>query len=362
MTRVDEALRRALEQGAEGVTTVEDVARAMVDAEVSVRADEAYPVEIAEHRRTRAAVVDAPAPPAAPVPFVGRTGSVNTSAPADLHAVAPPAGRSGSMYTPARSAAPGPSNVPPAVSSAPVRLIERIDTGLAEKIVVDHNMPPASREQYRRLAGALHHAQERNGIRIVMVTSAVPGEGKTLTSSNLALTFSESYQRKVLLIDGDLRRPSLHTVFRLDNRTGLSDGLASREERPMPVQQVSPRLAVLPAGPPMSDPMAGLTSERMHRLLREAREAFDWVIIDTPPVALLPDANLLVSMSDGALLVIKAESTPYELVKRAADALGSDRTLGVVLNRAITSLTSGKYGYYVDSYYGERPQAPAPTT
>ena len=80
--------------------------------------------------------------------------------------------------------------------------------------------------------------------------------------------------------------------------------------------------------------MAGLTSERMRRLIDEAREAFDWVIIDTPPVGLLTDANLLASMVDGAVLVVKAGSTPYDLVKRAVDAIGRERLLGVVLNRA----------------------------
>ena len=80
--------------------------------------------------------------------------------------------------------------------------------------------------------------------------------------------------------------------------------------------------------------MAGLTSDRMRRVIDEAREAFDWVIVDTPPVGLLTDANLLASMVDGAVLVVKAEHTPYQLVQRAVDALGRNRILGVVLNRA----------------------------
>jgi capsular exopolysaccharide synthesis family protein len=167
-----------------------------------------------------------------------------------------------------------------------------------------------------------------------MVASAVAGEGKTLTASNLALTFSESYQKRVLLVDADLRRPSLHTVFRLDTALGLGDGLLSSGETKMLVRQVSPRLAVLPAGRPSSDPMAGLTSERMRRLLDEAKQSFDWVILDTPPVMLLPDAHLLASMVEGAVLVVRAGSTPHDLVKRSADAIGRSRILGVVLNRA----------------------------
>ena len=211
-------------------------------------------------------------------------------------------------------------------------------------------MSSASREQYRRLAAVLHDAQGTTGLQVVMVASAVAGEGKTLTASNLALTFSESYQKRVLLIDGDLRRPTLHSVFRLDTTSGLADGLMSPADTKMVVRQVSPRLAVLPAGRPSSDPMAGLTSERMKRLLDEARQSFDWVILDTPPVMLLPDAHLMTSMVDGAVLVVRAGSTPYELVRRAADALGRSRILGVVLNRAETTGQQDHYQYYG---YGE---------
>jgi capsular exopolysaccharide synthesis family protein len=233
-------------------------------------------------------------------------------------------------------------------------LLERIDSRLAQKVVVDDRIMPASREQYRRLAAALHHAQAANGTKVVMIASAVSGEGKTLTTSNLALTFSESYQRNVLLIDGDLRKPGLHLVFGLDNTSGLGEGLVSAEERKLKVHQVTSRLSVLSAGMPSSDPMAGLTSDRMRRVLDEAREAFDWVFIDTPPVAFLSDANLLARMVDAAVLVVKAGSTPFELVQRATEAIGRDKAIGVVLNRADPGdLSSGYgygYGYYERAY------------
>jgi Mrp family chromosome partitioning ATPase len=128
---------------------------------------------------------------------------------------------------------------------------------------------------------------------------------------------------------------------------GLSDGLLSTGETKMLVRQVSPRLAVLPAGRPSSDPMAGLTSSRMRRLLEEASQTFDWIILDTPPVMLLPDAHLLASMVEGAVLVVRAESTPHELVKRSAEAIGRSRILGVVLNRAESdSKHEDHYQYY----------------
>ena len=229
-------------------------------------------------------------------------------------------------------------------------LFERLDTRLTEKIVIDENMSAISREQYRRLAAVLHDAQGSSGLQVLMVASAVAGEGKTLTAANLALTFSESYQKRVLLIDGDLRRPTLHSVFRLDTASGLADGLLSATDTKMVVRQVSSRLAVLPAGRPSSDPMAGLTSDRMKRLLAEARGAFDWVILDTPPVMLLPDAHVMASMVDGAVLVVRAGSTPHELVRRASEAIGRSRIVGIVLNRAEPSSQKDHYYY---SYGGK---------
>ena len=126
--------------------------------------------------------------------------------------------------------------------------------------------------------------QALNGTKVVMVTSAVVGEGKTLTAANLALTLSQSYQKQVLLIDADLRRPSLQSVFGIRPGPGLTEGLSAGTERPVPVHQVSQRLGILQAGRPTSDPIAALTSDRMRRLIDEARETFDWIILDTPPV------------------------------------------------------------------------------
>jgi capsular exopolysaccharide synthesis family protein len=248
--------------------------------------------------------------------------------------------------------APGPSVLGGGTSFS----FERIDARYAGKTVVDQDISPTSREQYRRLAASLHHAKEASGLTIVMVTSAVSGEGKTLTSSNLALTLSESYRKNVLLIDTDLRKPSLHSVFRVRSESGLSEGLASGSDRTVPIYQVAPKLAILAAGRPTSDPIAHLTSPRMRRLLDEARNFFDWIILDTPPVALLPDANLLSSIVDGAVLVVKAGGTPYPLVERAVDAVGRNKTLGVVLNRTVAGGQSSDYYGYYNYAYGARPE------
>lgn len=225
---------------------------------------------------------------------------------------------------------------------------------ISEKLVAATTTPtaPAAAEQYRQLAAALHHAQKERNLAVVMVASALAGEGKTLTSTNLALTLSESYRKRVLLIDADLRRPSVHEVFELPNTSGLTDGLKTPKEQKLPLVKVTERLTVLPAGRPTNDPMSLLTSERMKRLIEEAVEAFDWVIVDTPPVGLLTDANLLSALVDTAVLVVAAGSTPYDFVQRAVEAIGRDRIFGVVLNRVEEKQVYGGYSYgrYYEQY------------
>jgi capsular exopolysaccharide synthesis family protein len=216
----------------------------------------------------------------------------------------------------------------------------------AGKIVVSPGAESTLIEQYRRLGAALHHHQLQSGARTLMVTSAVAAEGKTLTATNLALTLSHSYQRRVLLVDADLRKPSIHEILRLPNTIGLSDSLRHPEEAGLRFQTISPHLSALTAGRADSDPMAGLVSDTMNRLLAEAAHQFDWVIVDTPPVALLPDANLLAAMIDTAVLVVGARSTPYPLVRRAMDAIGPQRILGVVLNRMAGADMVASYNYY----------------
>jgi len=215
------------------------------------------------------------------------------------------------------------------------------------KLVGDERMLTTSREQYRRLAATLHRVQATSGLRVVMIGSAVAGEGKTLTAANLALTFSESYDKDVLLIDADLRRPSLARTFGIPGSPGLSDFLLRGHDGKLPLQRVSSRLSVLPGGRASADPMAGLTSQRMQQLIGEAREAFDWVIIDTPPIGLMTDASLLAAMADGTVFVVKANATPYQIIERSIQALGNGQLLGVVLNRA-TAVGRGHkyYDYY----------------
>jgi capsular exopolysaccharide synthesis family protein len=250
------------------------------------------------------------------------------------------------------TSAPAPSAAAPAAAPRPSasRLFEHVDLRYKGKIVLDTAVSPQSREQYRRLAASLHHAQAVSGIKVVMVTSAMVGEGKTLTASNIAMTLSESYKKEVLLVDADFRRPSVHAVFGIPPYPGLAESLTAEQNQKIRVRLVSSGLGVLTGGRPTSDPIAALTSERMRQLVQEARTTFDWVILDTPPVALLTDASLVSAMTDGALIVVKAGETPFDLVDRAVQAVGRERTLGVVLNRVTAQLSSTGYYDYYDCY------------
>ena len=245
---------------------------------------------------------------------------------------------------------------PQEIAEVPLGLFEPFSDDVGEKTAVHANVNPIAREQYRRLAATLHHVQAERGLKAILVGSALAEEGKTLTAVNIALTLSESYRRRVLLIDADLRRPTVHHAFGFDNIVGLADALAAKEERRLPIVAVSPQLSVLPAGRPSADPMEMLTSSRMIKILDEAASVFDWIIIDTPPVGLLPDANLLAAMLDGAIFVVAAGRTPCAVVQKAIEALGRDRILGVVLNRvAEADATPGDYYY---RYYGSTRKKP----
>lgn len=253
---------------------------------------------------------------------------------------------------------PPPAKAPVIITPPPQP--ERIRVGDADraKLIIGDGVDPALVEQYRHLAAVMHHAQKASGLRSIMVTSALPAEGKTLTATNLALTLSESYQRRVLLIDADLRRPRMREMFALPPTEGLTESLALPREGKLPVHQITPTLWVLTSGRMLPDPMSLLVSPAMKQLLEDARDSFDWVVVDTPPIAILSDANLLAAMIDTTLLVVSAQSTPYPMVQRAAQAVGTNRILGVVLNRAEKTGLPNNYGYYGTKSY--RPGHPSP--
>jgi polysaccharide chain length determinant protein (PEP-CTERM system associated) len=189
-------------------------------------------------------------------------------------------------------------------------------------------------DAYCRLAAELHQAGQSRPLTTLIITSAEPGEGKSLTAANLALALSTSYRKRVLLVDADLRRPSLQALFGADDAPGLSDCLLAGGRPLVQPLRLSGTLSLLPAGYPEANPLATLTSSRMKDLLSEQAQHFDWVIVDAPPLVVFPDAHLLASLANGIVLVVAAGQTPLAAVESAVKMVGRERLVGIVLNRS----------------------------
>ena len=234
----------------------------------------------------------------------------------------------------------------------PVRSFQ-IPEAQACRLVLSPDVPHFVVEQYRRLAAVLNDFQAQRGVKTLMVSSAAPREGKTLTVTNLALTLSESYHQRVLLIDADLRRPSVHEVLGIRNRSGLVDVIRSGTLS-FPTFPITSRLNVLTAGHTDDSLLALLASDKLRKAIVQAATDFDWVLLDTPPVGLLPDAQLVARICEAVLFVIGAGVAPYEFVQRSIAALGPDRIVGTVLNRIEQPLHTQS-----DDYYSYRPTVSA---
>jgi capsular exopolysaccharide synthesis family protein len=230
----------------------------------------------------------------------------------------------------------------------------RFGDAYRRNLIIDGAVSPASVEQYRRLAASVDHLQTEHGLRRLLVSSALPKEGKTLTIVNLALTLSESYERRVLLIDTDLRRPAIHDVFGIPNQYGLCEALQS-ERADIQLSRVSPRLWVLPAGAAKGDPMSTLASRNMEGLLDELGSSFDWVLLDAPPLGPMADAALLARLTRAVIIVIAAGSTPHPLVEKMVAEIGREQIVGVVLNRVEERNAAAWSDYYGDEAENSRP-------
>jgi succinoglycan biosynthesis transport protein ExoP len=217
-------------------------------------------------------------------------------------------------------------------------------------------------ERYRRLRLKLEQPGPDSASRqIVVVTSAVPEEGKTTTAVNLALAFAEQRDRRTLLIDADLRRPSVTRYVVPAPTLGLSEVLSGEATLDhVLIEMKSSHLTILPAGTPTDNPLELLRSDYLASLVAELRRRFDRVVIDTPPTVPFTDAAVLNAVCDGALLVVRAGKTTGTLIDRACASLSHGTLLGVVLNDvAFTPID--RYYHQYDDYdprrYAERDAA-----
>ena len=208
-------------------------------------------------------------------------------------------------------------------------------------------------DQYRALQHRVQVAHEDTGLKVVAVTSAGPGEGKTITALNLAGTLARSPDKRVLVVDADIRRPAVAEYLRLPD-TGLP-GLGRLDSgEDCSLGKLTRRidalnLSVLLAGGARDNTYELLASPRFWGLMADARAVYDFVIVDTPPLLPLPDAQLLARLVDGIVLVISAHRTPRAVVNDALDLIDPAKLLAIAFNGDDRPLSS----YY--GYYGWRP-------
>ncbi len=193
--------------------------------------------------------------------------------------------------------------------------------------------------------------------RKLLVTSAVPREGKTTTVANLGITMALAGSR-TLLIDADLRRAGLHRFFQLSSKVGLTSALGDQADLAQAIQGTKlPNLFVLPSGPHVPNPPELLGSRRMAELVSHLQQQYDTLLFDSPPVASVADASVLVGLSDGVILVIRSGAVSHEVVARAKQQLESVKAniLGALINGfdfRREAYYSPYYYYYYHSYYG----------
>jgi capsular exopolysaccharide synthesis family protein len=221
--------------------------------------------------------------------------------------------------------------------------------GIAEQLVSLVAPGSIAADQYRALRYSIESLRKDSGLHAIAVTSPSPGDGKTVTTLNLAGALAQAQDARVLVIDADLRKPSVAAYLALDGlrSPGLSDALRDpRYELHQIVRHLKGfNLWVVPAGPPELAPYELLSSARLDALLREARRDFNCVLVDTPPTLLMPDCRLIQRWVDGLVLVVAAHKTPRKLVAEALGQLDPAKMLGVVFN-ADDKPTSSHYGYY----------------
>ena len=186
---------------------------------------------------------------------------------------------------------------------------------------------------------------------MILITSAVAGEGKTSTILNLAWAIAQSKEKRVLVIDGDLRRPSVSSYLGLDFELGFGEVINEVSDAlPSIVRVADSSLYILSSSREAAQPAESLSKERVGETLSELRKYFDYILIDAPPVVAFADARLLANHADAVIVVVRAGLAGHSTVERAIEALPSNRILGVVLNGADQMSEVGYYGYYGYGY------------
>jgi len=210
-------------------------------------------------------------------------------------------------------------------------------------------------EKFRLLRARLRNLRERGQLQKLVITSAVPNEGKTLVAMNLAVCLGKHTNEKILLLEGDLRKPMLGEHLGIKTLPGVGEWWASAEE---PINKFIYRfddlqLWILPAGSAPEDPVNILQSARFLDLYKQLSTCFDWIIIDAPPLLPMADVSFWSRHADGLLLVVREGCTPKAILQKGLETLDNPKVVGVVLNDAHDVERS----YYHHYYYGKTKRA-----
>jgi len=237
---------------------------------------------------------------------------------------------------------------PPADGS---ELVARIDNPLLATLCDPHS--PVS-EEYRKLKSVVAKFVRQDGFRnVIMVTSSVSSEGKSLTSLNLAITLAQEMDHTVLLVDADLRKPSIQTYLGMEPSKGVSDYL--KGEMPLNdllIKTGIGRLTLLPAGTPLKNPVELFSSQKMRDFVTEIKNRYHdrFIIIDTPPALPFAETRSICAFADGVLFVIREGQATPESIVEAMKSLDSSKLIGAVYNDATSASLNGHYHYYGYGY------------
>ena len=222
-------------------------------------------------------------------------------------------------------------------------------------VFADEGNHHAGAERFRTLRSRLYQISATRPLRRLLLTSSVPQEGKTFVAANLAQSIIRQTDRRVLLVDADLRASRLNLTLGTKNEPGLSDYLLGEAPITKVLQVgVERNLCFIPGGKLVSNPSELLHSQKMKSLLERMGQMFDWVIVDSPPAIAVHDASILADMCDGVLFVVRAGATDFEAAQKAASEFSDSKLLGVILNRVPKSET---YGVYYYGYSGDSDKA-----
>lgn len=215
-------------------------------------------------------------------------------------------------------------------------------------LIAHHNPKSPITEQYRLIRNNLYFSSVDKDIKSIVVTSAEPSEGKSTTSANLAIVLTQ-HGKQVLLVDADLRKPSVHYAFNVSNIDGLTSVLTRKISLSEAISKTYvPNLDILTSGPIPPNPSELLDSKAMELIMDELKQAYDYIIFDAPPILVVTDAQIMASKCDGVLMVVASGKTHKERALKAKDLINKTNThlIGVVVN----GVESKKGDYYYGQY------------